>query len=565
MTLALGFKGGVLGIGEETTYGEHGKFVVDATNNKFDFTIGAGELNATIASTTYSAGADQTVAGSLCKAIYDAIVAAEATGTYTVTFDIETKKFTITRSAGTFTILWKTGTSGSDNTDLHIGTLIGFSDVADDTGALTYTADNVVAICQKFIEVNSDGLDLEEPPIYSGAIPGTYRDDDERVQGRINPGGSVEFEMRYEGFELLLKHAMGNASTAEVASFTVTVDSNDMIDFKEDAGGELNATLTPGTYIMGETAAASTLCLEIKTQLEAAGAGTYTVTFSNSTKKITIAVAGGAAAVQFLWKTGVSGSDNADESAVLLLGFTAGADGGNGASDTSDAALVTIFDHTLTHVAELPTGLNLESDRDRKAFVMGGGKLRSLALTQDIAGFLNGSIDAVGKDVDKVPVDTATLPTAPLVVFHHGTITTYDNSSINLTAFDITITNGLKEDRDYIGSRTKAEPKKNAKYTVEGNFSTEYENETLFDNFRAATKVVLAVIYTHPTAIKTGFNYSITINIPKLILDKALPLLSDEGAIMYDIPFTALATDSSTREMNIVIRNTNSDITTNNY
>jgi len=559
MSLALGFKGGVLGIGEEQSYGEHGKFTVGATNNKIDFTIGAGALVATVASGTYFAGSSSSVASSLCAAIKAALLAADATGIYTATFDIETKKFTLARSAGTFTLPWVTGT----NTAISIKALIGFT--ADDTGALSYTADSAVAVVQKYIEINSDGLDLEEPPIYSGAIPGVHRPYDERVQGRINPGGSIDFEMRYEGFELLLKHAMGGASTAEVASFTVVVDTNDMIDFKEDAGAELHATLTPGTYIMGESSAdAASLCLLLKTQLEAAGVGTYAVTFSNVTKKLTIAVSGGASAVQFLWKTGVSGSDNADESAVLLLGFTAGADGVNGASDTSDTALVTIFDHTLTHADELPTGLTLDTDRDIKAFVMKGGKIRSLSLTQDVAGFLNGSFDSVGKDIDKAPVDTATLPTAPLVVFNHGVIQ-YDNSDINLTALDLAITNPLKEDRDYIGSRTKAEPKRNGKYTVMGNLSTEYESETLLDNFRSALTKALSVVYTHPTAIKTGFYYSITISIAKLMLDKALPLISDEGAVMYNISFTMLATDSSTREMTIVIRNTNSDIATNNY
>jgi len=559
MTLALGFKGGVLGIGEETTYGEHGKFTVDATNNKFDFDIGASELNATIASGTYSAGASQATAGTLCKALYDAIVAAEAAGTYTVTFDIETKKFTITRSAGTFNIKWKTGTNGSDNNDTHIGTLIGFDDSADDGSALTYTADNVVAICQKFIEVNSDGLDDDEPPIYSGAIAGVFRDDDERSQGRINPSGPFDFEMRYEGMEMLFEHVMGGVSTAEVVSFTVTSASNDKIDFKEDAGSELTATLAAGTYAMGESSAtAGTLCAQIKTQMEAAGAGTYTVTFSNATKKLTIAVSGGAAAVQILWNSGTNNATAAD----TLLGFAA--DTANAASVTAPNAVVTIFDHTLTMSDELPTGLNLEVDRDIKAFVNCGGKLRSLALTQDIAGFLSGSIDTVAKDVNKAPVDTATLPTAPLVLFSHGAIE-YNNSSINITALDLTITNNLKEDRDYIGSRTKAEPKRNAKYEVAGNFSTEYEDENIFDDFRAATSRKLEAVYTHPTAIKTGFSYTVTITMNQIKLDKGLPLISDEGPIMYNVPFTALAADSSSREVIIVIRNTNSDITTNNY
>lgn len=113
-------------------------YTIGAGNNKLNFSIGAGEITATIANASYQMGAVETDASTLCKAIYDAICAAEATGTYTVRYTAG--KVTITRSAGTFSILWKTGTNGSTGTDTHIGTILGFSDAADSTGALSYTA-----------------------------------------------------------------------------------------------------------------------------------------------------------------------------------------------------------------------------------------------------------------------------------------------------------------------------------------------------------------------------------------------------------------------------------------
>jgi hypothetical protein len=62
--------------------------------------------------------------------------------TITVTYSDTTKKFTIATNGAALSLLWKTGTHGADNTDTHIGTLLGFSDAADDTAALTYTSDN---------------------------------------------------------------------------------------------------------------------------------------------------------------------------------------------------------------------------------------------------------------------------------------------------------------------------------------------------------------------------------------------------------------------------------------
>ncbi len=116
--------------------------LVDNSNKFFDFNIGGGELNATIATGTYPVGATQADAGSFCKALYDAIVAQDGAGTYTVSYASASQEFTLTRSAGTFNILWKTGVHGSDNTDTHVGTTMGFDDSTDDTGSLSYTSDN---------------------------------------------------------------------------------------------------------------------------------------------------------------------------------------------------------------------------------------------------------------------------------------------------------------------------------------------------------------------------------------------------------------------------------------
>ena len=61
----------------------------------------------------------------------------------TVTYSSSTKKITIANSTlTTLTFLWSTGTNASTS----CGKVIGFSVTADDTGALTYTADNQAAI-----------------------------------------------------------------------------------------------------------------------------------------------------------------------------------------------------------------------------------------------------------------------------------------------------------------------------------------------------------------------------------------------------------------------------------
>lgn len=169
---------------------EQASFVVNSENEKIDFNIGAGELNATVANGTYAMGLNHLDSGTLCEAIYNAIVAAEAAGTYTVLFNNSTKKITITRSAGTFELMWKTGTNGSDGNDTHIGTLIGFSDSADDTGAVTYTGDSAVTLVyQHVIKIKDElptSLSLEINRGYKAFYPTGMKIDKFEMSAELN-------------------------------------------------------------------------------------------------------------------------------------------------------------------------------------------------------------------------------------------------------------------------------------------------------------------------------------------------------------------------------------------
>jgi hypothetical protein len=108
------------------------------TNKFIDFDIGAGALAASIALGTYAIGTTSATAGTLCKAIKDALLAADGTGTYTVTYSQATRKFSIIRSAGTFNIKWITGANIANGAAATLGY------TADDTGLLTYVSDNTV-------------------------------------------------------------------------------------------------------------------------------------------------------------------------------------------------------------------------------------------------------------------------------------------------------------------------------------------------------------------------------------------------------------------------------------
>ena len=91
--------------------------------------------------------------------------------------------------------------------------------------------------------------------------------------------------------------------------FVITAGVNDALDWKDDAGAEINSTLTEGTYTADE------LATEIDTQLTADGANAYTVTHNKNNGKFYIAT--DSTSVQILSYDGA----NVATSCAPTLGF----------------------------------------------------------------------------------------------------------------------------------------------------------------------------------------------------------------------------------------------------
>jgi hypothetical protein len=116
-------------------------------------------------------------------------------------------------------------------------------------------------------------------------------------------------------------------------SLVVTAGVNDTIDFTENGGAQLSATLTPGTYPLGATSAESgTLCALIKTQMQAVGTLVYTVTWNASTDELTISSGSGVFVIKF------NSGTNTAKNASPVMGFS-GNDTASGASATGTAGV----------------------------------------------------------------------------------------------------------------------------------------------------------------------------------------------------------------------------------
>ena len=179
---------------------------VVAGANKIDFDIGAGTVTATIPVDLYSSPSD------LASAVLTAIQAAAA-GTYTFAYSDVTGKYTLTKSAGTLSVDWLTGTDS-------IGALLGFT--ADDTGALSYTSD--------------EAIDLAAPvaPAYDAADPIAAKNHEVMLGTATEYGcidaSSVSFEIAAPKTDKLSICSVSGKAGSIVSSREVTVNVTAPLD-----------------------------------------------------------------------------------------------------------------------------------------------------------------------------------------------------------------------------------------------------------------------------------------------------------------------------------------------
>lgn len=147
---------------------------VDSTNNKINFTDDTGTATATVPSKVYKNPHD------LARAIAAAMDTANAAVTHSCSYSNSTGKFTISATGTTLSLLWKTGTNGSDNTDTHIGTLLGFSDAADNTGTAAttgYTGASAITLTDSYTPSydNVDPMVAKNMEVLVGGSQSSYQ------------------------------------------------------------------------------------------------------------------------------------------------------------------------------------------------------------------------------------------------------------------------------------------------------------------------------------------------------------------------------------------------------
>lgn len=363
----------------------------------------------------------------------------------------------------------------------------------------------------------------------------------------------------------LLKAGLGQVVSTEQASFVVD-NANNKINFKEDGGSQLTATIDNGTYAAGTTSATSgTLCQKIKAALEDAvgSAGTYTVTYSYTTKVFTIAVGGGAAAVQLLFSTGT----NAAASARTLLGYGS-VDTSSAASLLAGTATEVVFQHVISILDAIQYGLTKGLTTqvklaDSTVYDILDGVVNSLAISYAPNQELHWDAELHAR---RVAASVATLSglTSPGVrpLLYSQAAFTIGGSPISLSKLDLAFNNNMKTDL-FINSQYRSKFVRGGLRTVTGMFSfdiTDQNTYDLFDDFMADAAAVALVATFTGGAIKGLQNYSISLSLPSVKFNfESIPGGGGLDAPAGEVPFIALD-DGSTGELQITVQNNESSI-----
>lgn len=356
----------------------------------------------------------------------------------------------------------------------------------------------------------------------------------------------------------LLKMALGTLSSAEVASFVVTLNVNDTLDMTEDGGGAFAITLTPGTYLPGATHAdAGTMCALLKTLIEAGnGIATYTVSYSQTTNKFTITKNSGVFVIKFLTGT------NTAKNAAALLGFTV-ADTASAIAATSNSTALSVWDHTITPLEAYTYGLSKGMTSqiklaDGKVFDALDGVIDVLKLSykpnQEL--WIDAECEArlyatSGADLASLLEETV----APLLFSQLAY--TVGGVAHEISGLEINYANNLKKDM-FVNSEKRSKFPRNGFRAVSGSFTLDLADSrayAIYDAFLAGTQPALVGTFTGAASgIKTGFAYTITMTLAKVSYDpEAVPGGGGQAAPEAPIPFTALD-DGTNGELKIVVR-----------
>ena len=218
----------------------------------------------------------------------------------------------------------------------------------------------------------------------------------------------------------------------------------------------------------------------------------------------------------------------------------------------------TVYDHLFTFADTLPVGLTLEINRGGYSFLVEGAKISSGEISVNMDEFLQLNMTFMGRNMDTTTASVASFTTTKGFAAPNAVLQ-WNGVEQDVSGWKINVNHNLDGDRFFIGSRLRKAPVRGGRLEFTGSFDTEFQDLTLFNDFKNATTRQIVISAVGDQIGSTGYYYSWTMTIPIALLNDATPTVNDGGRITFSPSFEAFRT-SSAGEAQLFIRNTVSSV-----
>lgn len=201
------------------------------------------------------------------------------------------------------------------------------------------------------------------------------------------------------------------------------------------------------------------------------------------------------------------------------------------------------------HVLGDPYGLGLTVQVGRpdnagtvQPFSYTGAKISELTLSNSVDEILQAEIGLVAQnEVTSQALASASYPTGNQVFNWTQGVITIGGSTVGVvTDFEVTINNGLKDDRYFLGAATMSQPIIANMTEITGSMTVEWSGLTDYNRFVNGTIASVTAKWTAATAIEGSTYPYVEVTLPDCRFDGDTPNVGGPDVITHDLTFKAL-------------------------
>lgn len=214
-------------------------------------------------------------------------------------------------------------------------------------------------------------------------------------------------------------------------------------------------------------------------------------------------------------------------------------------STPSGATLARLHRHTLGDPYGL--GLTVQVGRPDNAgtvqpFTYTGAKVSELTLANSVDEILTAEIGLVAQnEVTSQSLATASYPSGNQVFNWTQGVISLGGSTVGVvTDFEVTVNNGLKDDRYFLGASTMSQPIIANMTEITGTMSVEFDGLTNYNRFVNGTTAEIVATWTASTAIEGSTYPYVKVTLANCRFDGDTPNVGGPDVVTHDLTFKAL-------------------------